>query len=795
MHSLPALITDLTLISIYAGITTILFKWLKQPVVLGYVIAGIIAGPYLTLFPSVTDNENLTVWADIGVIFLLFSLGLEFSFKKIVNVGKTAIITASANIIFLLFLGYNTGLMLGWTPIDSIFLGGMISMSSTTIIIKAFEELNLKKLKFTDLVFGVLVIEDIVGILLLVLLPTVALSQSVNGAELVSSTLKLIFFLVLCFVTGVYIVPTFIKKVATFITDEMLLITSVALCLGMVLLATSSGFSSALGAFIMGSILAESSVVHRIENVLKPVKDFFGAVFFVSVGMMVNPAMFIEYAWPIFCISVIVVLGKVFFSCFGFMISGQTLKTSLLCGFSLAQVGEFAFIIAALGMSLGVLSEYVYPTIVAVSVITTFTTPMMINAAIPTYNKLNQIMPKKVKEFINRNLEHTSPDTKSDIQQWNSLFKLYFLKISLFSIILISIMNVFYLIQPYVREWIPGLNGRILLTSVALLAMAPFLYALLASKGKISQLYLDLWVSNKANRIPLIALMAFRLMIAALFVMMVIHQLLTINAYVTFVLVVLSIASLFKSKWVMGQYMRIETHFLINLNREQVEKQVKENADESNKTLLSADEKWLDSSLDVQRFVIEPESSFIDKELKETIFREKFALNIFKIVRGKQIINLPWGSEKLLEGDILTIVGTGKQLSKFKTAARKKGIRVKETNDIPEEPINLHDYILNQEKDKTDIEKGEAKDDSILLCCAFLITPESELVNHTLQDSDLSNKSKCIVVGVERKSSLFINPESNFVFEEGDLLWLVGERKMVTKEVLHQVALQPTSAF
>ena len=219
MHSLPVLITDLTLISIYAGITILLFKWLKQPVVLGYILAGIVAGPYLTLFPSVTDKANITIWADIGVIFLLFSLGLEFSFKKIVNVGKTAIITAMTNIIFMLFAGYTTGRMIGWSTTDSLFLGGMISMSSTTIIIKAFEELNLKRLKFTDLVFGILVVEDLVGILLLVLLPTVALSNSVNALEMLNSTVKLIFFLILCFIVGVYLVPTFLKKVSAYIKN------------------------------------------------------------------------------------------------------------------------------------------------------------------------------------------------------------------------------------------------------------------------------------------------------------------------------------------------------------------------------------------------------------------------------------------------------------------------------------------------------------------------------------------------------------------------------------------------
>ncbi len=567
MHSLPVLITDLTLISIYAGITILLFKWLKQPVVLGYILAGLVAGPYLTNFPSVTDKENITIWADIGVIFLLFSLGLEFSFKKIVNVGKTAIITAMTNIIFMLFIGYVTGRMLGWSTTDSLFLGGMISMSSTTIIIKAFEELNLKRMKFTDLVFGILVVEDLVGILLLVLLPTVALSNSVNGLEMISSTVKLVFFLILCFIVGVYLVPTFLKKVSPYLNEEVLLIISIALCMSMVLLATSSGFSSALGAFIMGSILAETDLAHRMENVLKPVKDFFGAVFFVSVGMMVDPSMFITYAWPILCITIVVVLGKVFFTCLGMTISGQSPRTSVCCGFSLAQVGEFAFIIAALGMSLGVLDNYVYPIIVAVSVITTFTTPMMIKIAMPFYNKIQEALPVKWKEAIGRTFVRIPNDSEAENSLWNNLFKHYLLRMVIFSVILLSIINLMTAyVFPFVKSILPGLKGRILMTIIVMGMMAPFLNALLLFRGKYTTIYMELWNEGKANRLPLTLLTAFRLVIAALFVMMAIHQFLTTNLKVTLFCVAILILMLFKSKWVLNQYVRIEKHFLRNLN-------------------------------------------------------------------------------------------------------------------------------------------------------------------------------------------------------------------------------------
>jgi len=631
MHSVHTLILDLTLITIYAALVTLLFKKLKQPTVLGYILAGILAGPYFNLLPTVTDNENLSLWADIGVIFLLFGLGLEFSFKKMLNVGKAAMITANANILFMLFLGYNTGLLLGWTTMDSFFLGSMISMSSTTIIIKAFDDLNIKKQKFTDLVFGVLVIEDIVGILLLVLLPTVALGSAINGTELLLSTLKLVFFLVLCFVIGIYLVPTFLRKIDRFLNDEQLLLVSIAMCFGMVWLATYSGFSSALGAFIMGSILAETPILDRIERTIKPLKDFFGAVFFVSVGMMVNPAMFVQYALPIFVITVIVMVGKVAFSCFGFIISGQPLKVAVQSGFSLAQLGEFAFIIASLGMSIGVLSDRVYPIIVAVSVITTFFTPMMIKFAEPTFEVIKKILPENWQRYLE---EHSSGarETKEDEKLWKMLFRHYLSRLILFIMINYAVIGFSnYFVRPFVHEYLPNLMARAVVTFITLALMSPFLKALIGwetilpdavrekvrpftdkfkktvnfdrlcnnamikkvgakieasenvenvknlfvSNNKIASIYYKLWRAKKANRLPLLFLTSFRMLIVCFFIMTVVHQFLTENTKVIFCLVIISVVLLSQSQWLLRQYMKIENQFLDNL-RGQSKKEIKE---------------------------------------------------------------------------------------------------------------------------------------------------------------------------------------------------------------------------
>lgn len=651
MHSLPPLIVDLAIISLYAGLTTLLFKKLKQPLVLGYVIAGILAGPALGIFPSVTDSTNIKLWADIGVIFLLFGLGLEFSFKKMMNVGKAGLITATFNIIFLMFLGYLTGIGLGWSQTDSLFLGGMISMSSTTIIIKAFDDLQLKKKRFTELVFGVLVVEDVVGILLLVLLPMITLSDSIDAWQLIGNTLKLSFFLVVWFVFGIYLIPTFIKKVAHLMNDEMLLIMSIGLCLAMVLMATSAGFSEALGAFIMGSILAETSLEEKIQEVIKPVKDFFGAIFFVSVGMLVNPSMFVEYFYPIFVITLLVVFGKVLCSLFGFMISGQPLKTSLQGAFSLAQVGEFAFIIASLGISIGVLSDYVYPIIVAVSVITTFTTPLMINSSLKVFILLQRILPKKWLEVLEV-MAHNAKQTSQEKENWKLFFKDYLLKLGLFSIVIIALVGlVSTCAQPYTKQFIPGLEGRIALTLLTFLLIAPFLQAILIQRPENAKVYFYLWQENIYNRIPLIILTAGRFMLGAFLSVWTIHKLLSTNPWVTLALLIVTVVLISRSKWVFNQYLRIETHFLMNLHKDKDHK----------------DEKKEETEDDIvcRIYQVLKGSQVHDKLLSEIKFRDTFKVTVVKIMRDDKVIDVPSGNVSLKEKDTLVIVGAYKDIEQF----------------------------------------------------------------------------------------------------------------------------------
>lgn len=411
--NIESLILDLAFILLLGAVVTVLFKWIKQPVVLGYIVAGFLASPQFTYLPSVASDANIHFWAEIGIVVLLFSLGLEFSFKKLVNSGGSAVVTALIIVVGMMGAGYVVGYAMGFSSINCLFLGGMLSMSSTTIIIKAFTDLGLRQKKFASQVLAVLIVEDLFAVVMMVILSSIAAGNSVEGIELVYSVAKLVFFLVIWFLVGTYVLPSAFKSVSRFLNSETLLIVSMGLCLGMAVFSVYCGFSLALGAFVMGSILAGTSYAERIEHVVTPVKDLFGAVFFISVGMMVNPAVIANY-WPsILLLSAVVIVGMIVFGTFGMLVTGQTLRVAIQSGFSLTQIGEFAFIIATLGMSLGVLDASLYPIIVAVSVLTTFTTPMFIKMSLPVCEFVERHLPGRLRFLIDRYQKNVSQEQAS----------------------------------------------------------------------------------------------------------------------------------------------------------------------------------------------------------------------------------------------------------------------------------------------------------------------------------------------------------------------------------------------
>lgn len=735
MIHLPVLIADLGLILAAAGITTLLFKKIKQPLVLGYILAGVLVGPYINFMPTVTDHKSITIWAEIGVIFLLFSLGLEFSFKKLVKVGGSASITAIVEVVFMLLIGFGVGKMLGWSTMDSIFLGGILSVSSTTIIIRAFEELGVKHKKFAGLVFGVLIVEDLVAILLLVLLSTLAVSQQFAGTEMLISILKLAFFLVLWFLAGIFLIPTFLKATKKLMNDETMLIVSLALCLVMVLLAVKVGFSPALGAFIMGSILAETTQAEKIEHLTKSVKDLFAAIFFVSVGMLIDPSILIEYALPIVAVTLATVLGKLISSSLGALLSGQPLKTSVQAGMSLAQIGEFSFIIATLGVTLKVTSDFLYPIAVAASAITTFTTPYLIKVSEPFYNFLVKILPKKWLDAINRYSSSTEGITT--FSDWKILLRAYAFNTIIHGVILIGIvlLSSRYL-QPFITEnIINGDNGKVITLIVALIFMVPFLWAL-AIRRIERKAYSHLWLNKKYTRGPLIAIEFLRIALAIFFVGFLIFQFYNTFIAVSIALGLIIVGMIVFSRKLQAFYERMENRFLYNLNaREEAKKQPE---------ILPWDTHLLE-------LTVAPESKLVGQTLVDLSVREKYGINIALIERGKIMIPTPGRDERLYPNDKVLVIGTDDQLAAVQPLFMGEP-EEEDGKSFPKQDMSLQKVVINS---------------------------SSPIYGQTIRSSGIREKTQGLVVGIERGGKRILNPDSDLVFENEDIVWIVGNNKKI----------------
>ena len=744
MSHLPTLIADLALILISASIITLLFKWLKQPLVLGYIVAGLLAGPYVHIFPTVGDIANVNIWAEIGVVFLLFALGLEFSFKKLINVGSTAFITATTEVISMLLIGYMVGYLLGWGTMNSIFLGGMLSMSSTTIIIKAFDDLGLRSQRFTGIVFGTLVVEDLIAILMMVLLSTMAVSKDFVGEELLVSVLKVVFFLILWFLIGIFILPAFLKKAKKLMNNETLLIVSLGLCLGMVVLATYTGFSAALGAFIMGSILAETIEAEHIEHIIQPVKDLFGAIFFVSVGMLVNPAVLVEYAWPVIIITLVTIIGKAIFSSLGVLLSGESLNISIKSGFSLAQIGEFAFIIAGLGVSLKVLDPFISPIIVAVSVITTFTTPYFIRLANPFAEWLYKVLPPKVQEMLARYA--SGKKTVNHDSDWKKLLKNIVGRVIIYSVLLTAIWLLSVkTLYPAVSELFTPVTiwVNLAMCLATLLLMTPFLWALISNKYNSSAIFLKLWEDENYNHGRLVALVLFRVSVAIFFISAVVISYFHLNIGIGVVIAVAVVALILILREDLTQYSRLETHFLTNLNlREEVAKK-------HHPLKTSFNSEFNNKDIELTSVVVSPYSRYIGKSLGELSFRQEFGVNVVAIVRGDLKIHIPKSSERIYPQDKLAVVGTDGQLQKFRDEIESPQ-GVPDTEKMHQE-MNLHSFTVNE---------------------AF------HFLDKSIVQSRLGEKYDSIVVAIERNGEL-VPLDKDATFLLGDLVWFVGEREKI----------------
>ena len=740
MSEVPTLINDLALILIVASTVTLLFKKLKQPLVLGYIMAGFIVSPHMPYTMSVMDTVDIKIWADIGVMFLLFSLGLDFSFKKILKMGITPVITTLTIIFAMMTLGIVVGHAFDWKRMDCIFLGGMLAMSSTTIIYKAFTDMGLRQQKFAQPVMSVLILEDILAIVMMVMLSALASGNNPDGGEMIGSVVKIGFFLVLWFVVGIFAVPLFLRSTRKLINNETLLIVSLGLCCLMAVVSTKVGFSSAFGAFVMGSILAETIEAAKIEKLVAPVKDLFGAVFFVSVGMLVDPNIIVEYAVPIAVLVLTILLGQSIFGTFGFLIGGQSLKSAMRCGFSMAQIGEFSFIIASLGLSLHVTGEFLYPVVVAVSVITTFLTPYMIRLSVPSYNVLERHLPKTwVRALNNITLSHPSSAPKSN---WHSLIAQMAritLIYSILSVATIALMFTFFL--PFIRRMMPGMhwwaNG--ICGVLTVMFIAPFLRAIVMKKNH-SEEFRALWNDSRSNRMPLLVTILVRLIIASAFVFYICNYLTRFTNALMMTIAVAVVGIMILSRGLKKQSIKMERMFVQNLRSRDIEQQVLG----LKKPLYEGH--LLDRDIHISEIEIPENSTWSGLCLAELRLSNRFGIHVSSILRGHRRINIPGGDDIVFPGDKLQVIGSDSQLAATHAA-----------------------LAVDIEPDDPDIEKREMRLSQII------IDKHSPFVGKTLPETGLRSEFNCMVVGREEGKENLSMVGPSYKMRLGDILWIVGE--------------------
>ena len=751
MSELPELVKDLALILVVAGFVTLIFKKLKQPLVLGYIVAGFLVSPHMPYLMSVVDKSDIQTWADIGVIFLLFSLGLDFSIKKILKMGASPIIAACTIIFCMMTLGVIVGHSFGWKEMDCIFLGGMVAMSSTTIIYKAFSDMGLTQQGFASTVMSVLILEDILAIVMMVMLSTIANGNSPDGVQLVGSIMKIGFFLVLWFVIGIFAIPLFLRSVRKILNNETLLIVALGFCCLMAVISTRVGFSAAFGAFVMGSILAETVEADKIIRLVDPVKNLFGAIFFVSVGMLVNPSVLVNYALPILLLVVTILVGQALFGTLGYLLGGQTLKNAMRCGFSMAQVGEFAFIIATLGRSLGVISEFLYPVVVAVSVITTFLTPYMIRAAEPCYDFLIKHLPKRWVRRLTHIQTNSVGESATADNHWKVLMKKMILNTLIYGILSSAVIAIMFsaalpICRKFSIDW-TGSHwlGNAVCGFLTIVFIAPFLRSIVMKQNH-SEAFKALWTDRRINRLPLTATILARVLIALSFIFYICNYLTRFKNALMIAIAVGILILMLLSRWLKKRSITLERLFIQNLRSRDIEVQI-----QGKKKPLFADY-LIDRDIHIANLELPDDSLWAGKTLYSLKLRNRFGVHISSILRGSQHINIPNGGTILFPGDKLQAIGNDEQLTKLSKA------------------INAE-----LQPEVTDIEKHEMK------LRSFTISKTSPFIGKTLKDSGIRDEYNCMVVGVDegQKNLTLITPSR--CLQAGDILWVVGEERNIER--------------
>lgn len=741
MNHLSDLIIDLALLLVVAAVAALIFKRLKQPLILGYMTAGLLVGPYNTWFPTLSDPFSIDVWAELGVIFLLFFLGIEFSFSKLKNVGTTAIVTAFIEVAAMFTLGTMFGLAIGWSWVQGLFLGAAFSISSTSIIIKAFDELKVGSQKFAQNVFGILILEDLIAVILLVFLTTMGISQDFQGAELAKTIAKLVFFLIAWFTVALFVIPPFLKMFAKYLSNEVLLIFCIGLCLATAVMAANVGFSSALGAFLMGAVLGETDLKERIEKIFLPVKDLFAAIFFVSVGMMINIAVILEHPLLILGLTAFVICGKVIFVTFGSFLSGESTKTSVASGLSMAQIGEFSFIFAGLAATLKVMDEQLYSLAIAVSAITAFGTPYLIRSRDRLSPWIEKLMPSRMKRALATYAETTFQiGARAD---WRNLFNAYLLKILINAVIVITIfllMGRFAYPRLLKLEVAPAQVIRFSVLVLTMLFASPFLWALIFSHPKNAEL-VEFVKNNVSKTIRQLFLIA-RLLVASMLVTALLAQFLSIRHVLLVSNLLLLAIALVAFKYMEPIYAWIESRFLRQLDQGE-----NQSAEDRIRRPQKPIAPW-DAHL--SEFTINPESQLVGIPLLKLNLREKFGVIITMIHRGTKVINAPGRADALMPHDRIYLIGTDDELASF-----AKYLEQNATEDLVKE---TREVSLSQ----------------------HMVSEKSPFLGKSIRESGIREQTLGLVVGIERDGLRILNPDSNLMIQTGDLLWIVGDLQKIS---------------
>ena len=744
---MPKLITDLAVMLLTAGVVTILFRRFKQPLVLGYILAGFLVGPYMPYFFTVVDSASIETWSEIGIIVLMFGLGLEFNLHKLASVGGTAVITALTEVLGMLVIGYLVGQAMGWSTMDSVFLGGMLSMSSTTIIIKAFDELGVRKESFAELVFGTLVIEDIAGIFMMIILSTVSVSKNISGPALALQLGELVLYLALWLILGIYILPTLLRQASNYMNDETLLIVSLGLCFGMVLLADYLGFSSALGAFLAGSLLAGTVHAERVEHLTSGIKDLFGTIFFLSVGMMIDPSMVVKYIVPILIITIVTVIGKLMISSLGVLLSGQSLKNAIHCGCSLAQIGEFAFIIATLGMNLGVIADYLYPIIVSVSVVTTLTTPAFIKHSDQIYALVRKLLPSRLADKLER-FTTDDPDSSSQDSDWANYLRRYLKVTALYGVLMFGATMIGeFLLFPFLKETVPAdWIAQTVSIAFCMFGVALFIRPMLDLH---SVEYTTLWVKSPYYRLPLVALTVLRFVLIVLIAFFPFQTIFGLGGWLLLLLIVAAILLIYRSGWLSSAYISAKTSFMVNFNERSLQ----------NDSGIMLETDWLDETLFVQ--TLECLDEIRGKSLKQLAWGSRFHVNVIQVFSSRKVHTMPSGDLELQDGDRIVVIGRAENL---------RSLRLSLGLSEPESLQSLREYTESQTDTPNDV-----------FAYALRVRKGSDLQGKSIRSAGLREKYDCMVLGLQRQNLPILQPDVNTMLQVDDVVWILATRRMAEK--------------